>query len=282
MTNPNQSPRPGATRVAAVTGGAQGIGLAIAKDLYKAGYCVAIGDLDAAAATSAAEALGPRAGGFALDVSKSESFEKFLADSAAHFSDIDVLVNNAGVMWVGRFDEEPERALRSQLEVNLMGTIHGVKLAAPAMRKRGRGQIINIASAASLLTTPGEATYAATKHGVFGYLKAVREELKSSGVIINVIMPAVVDTKLAVGTSTGVAKILQPEDVAQAVMSVIGRSKFEVTIPGYVAPLNRFINILPRPVREWVFGAMVPNQVKDTDASARVEYEAQFKKDDNK
>ncbi len=279
MTNPAQSPNPGSARVAAVTGGAQGIGLAIAKDLYRAGYSVAIGDVNAEAATQAAESLGSRAAGFALDVSKSESFEKFLADSAQQFGEVDLLVNNAGVMWVGRFDEEPERALRSQLEVNLMGTIHGVKLAAPQMRKRGRGQIINIASAASLLTTPGEATYAATKHGVFGYLKAVREELKSSGVIINVIMPAVVDTKLAVGTSTGVAKILQPEDVAEAVMSVIGRKKFEVTIPGYVAPLNRFINILPRPIREWAFASMVPNQVKDTDASARVEYEAQFKAD---
>ena len=281
MTNPQQTPSQGSGRVAAVTGGAQGIGLAIARDLYRAGYSVAIGDLDSAAASAAAESLGSRAAGFALDVSKSDSFETFLTDAAEQLGAIDILVNNAGVMWVGKFDEEPERALRSQLEVNLMGTIHGVKFAAPVMRARGRGQIINIASAASLLTTPGEATYAATKHGVFGYLKAVREELKSSGVIINVIMPAVVDTKLAVGTSTGVAKIRQPEDVAQAVMSVIGRSKFEVTIPGYVAPLNRFINILPRPVREWAFGAMVPNQVEDTDNAARVEYEAQFKKDEN-
>lgn len=262
--------------VAAITGAAQGIGLAIAQELYQAGYWVAIGDLDAGAAVAAAESLGGRAAGFELDVTSSDSYQRFLTDAAAQFGDIDVLVNNAGVMWVGNFDEEPERALRSQIEVNLIGTILGVKLAAPTMRRRGSGQIISIASAASLLATPGEATYGATKHGVLGYLKAVRRELRGTGVLLTAVMPAVVDTKLASGTATGAAKILQPEDVSRAVLHSIGSSQFEVTLPGYVGPLNRLVNMLPGPLRDQAFSMLVPDQTKDTDQAARGEYESRF------
>src|SRR5699024_3402293 len=91
-------------------------------------------------------------------------------------------VNNAGLMWVGSFEEEPESAARAQLSVSLLGVINGIKAAAPAMRRARRGHLITVASAASILPTPGEATYAATKHGVLGYLKAVRTELRGSGV----------------------------------------------------------------------------------------------------
>ncbi|MGF3055186.1 SDR family oxidoreductase [Microbacterium sp. YY-01] len=265
-----------AQRVAVVTGAAQGIGLAIAQELARHGFSVALGDLDAQAARVAAEKIGRNAIGLPLDVSEPESFQSFLDRATQDLGAIDLVVNNAGVMWVGSFDEEPDSALHLQLNVNLRGAILGVKLSAQTMRERGRGQIITIASAASLLATPGEATYAATKHGVLGYLKAVRAELKGSGVTISVIMPTVVDTKLAAGTSSGSAKLLTAEDVAQVVAKTVGKRKFEVTLPGYVGPLTRLINILPLPVRDRLFAALVPDQVRDTDRSARSDYESKF------
>lgn len=261
----------------AVTGGARGIGREIARQLAAAGVRVAIGDRDADAAAATAAELGQAVQGFALDVTDTASFREFLAATESQLGPIDVLVNNAGVMWVGAFDTEPESATQRMLDINLHGVIRGVRLAAPAMAARGRGHIVTIASAAARLSPPGESTYAATKHGVLGYLTGVREELRGSGVQLSVIMPAVVDTELAVGTATGAAKLLQPADVAHAVLHVIARPRFEVTVPRYVGPLSRVVEVLPQRVRDLALRRLVPNQVAATqESSARTRYESQL------
>ncbi|GAB09916.1 putative oxidoreductase [Gordonia araii NBRC 100433] len=250
--------------VVAVTGGANGIGAAIAARAAAEGAVVGIGDRDAAAAEQRAVAVGAR--GYALDVTDEGSFTAFLDAVQADLGPIDVLVNNAGVMWVGPFDEEPPSAAEAMVAVNLLGVIRGVRLAAPAMRARGAGQIVTVASAASKLAPPGESTYAATKHGVLGYLTGVREELRGSGVTISAILPGVVDTELAAGTATGAAKMLSPDDVAEAVVDVIARPRFIVTLPGYVGPLVAATGLLPQRIRDAVLRRTVPDQV---DAVAR-------------
>ena len=263
-------------KVVAITGGANGIGLEIARLLASSGARVAIGDLDGGAARGSAHNIEGILLGVELDVTGTESFTNFLTTVEAAWGPIDVLVNNAGVMWVGPFDAEPDAATERQIAVNLLGVIRGVKLAAPAMVARASGHIITIASAASLLTTPGEASYSASKHGVLGYLKAVREELHGSPVKLSVIMPAVVDTKLAAGTGTGAAGMLQPGDIAAAVLQTIARPRFEVVIPGYIGLLTRVVNLLPGRLREMVFRRVVPNQVRQVNRGARANYESQF------
>ncbi len=263
-------------KVAVVTGGANGIGREIARALAGAGAKVAIGDRDGEAARTAAQQLTGTLLGVDLDVTEPKSYSAFLATVQAEWGAVDILVNNAGVMWVGSFDEEPDAAAERQIAVNLLGVIRGVKLVAPSMVARGSGHIIAIASAASLLTTPGEASYAASKHGVLGYFKAVRAELRGSAVKLSVIMPAVVDTELAAGTGTGAAKLLQPADVAEVVLRTIKQPRFEVTIPGYVGPIARIVNVLPVPVRDFVMRQLVPDQVKNADHGSREKYESQF------
>ena len=120
-------------------------------------------------------------------------------------------------MWVGAFDEEPETAAERMLDVNFHGVARGVRAAAPRMRARGSGQIVTVASVASHIAPAGEATYAASKHAVLGYLTAVRQELRGTAVQLSVVMPIVVDTELAAGTSPGGMPALQPQDVADAV-----------------------------------------------------------------
>lgn len=254
-----------AGRIVAVTGGAQGIGKEIAVHLAVRGARVAIGDRDSAGAVAAATgiaATGGTAQGFDLDVSSRDSFATFLGSVEQLWGPVDVLVNNAGVMWVGPFDEEPESAQRRQFDVNLHGVINGVKLAAPAMRGRGSGHIVTVASAAAKLSPPGESTYAATKHAVYGYLCGVREELRGTGVDLTVIMPGVVDTELAKGTATGSAKLLQPADVAAAVVAAIERPKFDVTVPAFIDPVLRVINVLPRGPRDLLLRRIIPDQVQ--------------------
>jgi NADP-dependent 3-hydroxy acid dehydrogenase YdfG len=268
---------PLADQVIVVTGGAQGIGRAIAAALAAAGARVAIGDRDGETVTATAAQLPGSVRGFTLDVTDTESFSGFLAAVESLWGPIDVLVNNAGVMWVGPFDQEPEEATARMLDVNLHGVIRGVRLAAPAMRTRGRGHIVTMASAAAQLSPPGESTYAATKHGVLGYLAGVREELHGSGVQLSVIMPGVVDTALAAGTATGAARMLQPSDVARMVVRVIQHPRFEVTMPRYVGPLRRIAELLPQGPRDRVMRVLIPNQVTATHgSSARAGYDSQF------
>ncbi|KAB7743475.1 SDR family NAD(P)-dependent oxidoreductase [Nostocoides sp. F2B08] len=268
-----------AGRVVAVTGGGRGIGERIAVRLAAAGARVAVGDIDETAAVRVASELGDEHVGRHLDVTSTESFGAFLDEVGSTLGSVDVLVNNAGVMWVGPFAEEPEICLRRQLEVNLVGVMRGVRLVAPAMQARGSGHIVTIASAGSLLALPGEASYAATKHGVLGYLKAVREELLGSGVHLSVVLPAVVDTQLAAGTATGIAGRLSPDRVAEAVLEVLTKPRFEVSIPRYVDPLNRAIGLLPRPARDAVSRRLVPNQLRESDPGARADYQSRLETD---
>ncbi|MFD4366343.1 SDR family oxidoreductase [Rhodococcus sp. NPDC058521] len=261
-------------RVIAVTGGAQGIGKEIVRQLAERGAFVAIGDFNTAKAAETVAELRGEVVAFELDVTSTESYDAFLAEVEAKWGPLDVLVNNAGVMWVGKFDEEPESWTQRQLDINLHGVLRGVKLVGPKMRARRAGHIVTVASAASKLPTPGEATYSATKHGVYGYLKTLKEELRGSSVELSIVMPTVVDTELAKGTSSGAATMLQPADVAQAVVDVIERPRFEVMLPRYVNPVIRVVNVLPEMVRDLVFRRLVPNQVTSTDNASREEYQS--------
>ncbi|MFC4124678.1 SDR family oxidoreductase [Nocardia rhizosphaerae] len=260
--------------VVAITGGAAGIGREIARQFAAAGALVCIGDLSATAARATARELPGTVHGCELDVTDERSFHDFLATAEALLGPIDVLVNNAGVMWVGSFDTEPDTATTRMLAVNLHGVIRGVRLAAPAMRTRGRGHIVTIASIAAKVSPAGESTYAATKHGVLGYLTGVRAELRGSGVRLSAIMPGVVDTELAAGTATGAARLLQPADVAAAVLDVVARPRFEVVLPAQVDPMLRLAGLLPQWARDAVLRRTVPNQVAAVgNSSSRREYE---------
>lgn len=261
-------------RVIAVIGGANGIGAEVVRQLADAGAKVVVGDRDGEAAERTAAALSGEALGLTVDVTDPDSLEAFLAAIDDAHGHIDALINSAGVMWVGAFETEPDSATRAQLDVNLRGAIVAVKAVAPRMLRRRSGHIIVIASAASLLPTPGEATYAASKHGVLGYLKAVRVELRGRGVDVSVVMPTVVETALAAGTSSGAASMLQPTDVAAAVLKTLQRPRFEVPIPAYLGPARRAIDILPLRLRDAVLRRLVPEQVRATDRAARAEYEA--------
>ncbi|MGO1904649.1 MAG: SDR family NAD(P)-dependent oxidoreductase [Brevibacterium aurantiacum] len=238
-----------------------------------AGAKVAIGDIDLDAAQETAAQLGVSA--HRLDVSDPECLNAFLTEVTHELGPIDIFVSNAGIMWVGPFAEESNAVARAQIEVNLLGVINGIKAAAPAMVARGGGHLITVASAGSILPTPGEATYAATKHGVLGYLKAIRAELRGKGVRITSIMPGVVDTALAAGTSSGAAKLLTPAEVARSVVKSALRPRFEITVPGFIGPAVKVANLLPLAIRDRLFGAMVPNQLLAR-KNQRQDYEASF------
>ena len=270
--------RPVANRVVAVTGGARGIGRATAAALAARGARVAIGDLDADLAAQAAAEAGGGAVGLGLDVCDPESFAAFLREAEAALGPLDVLVNNAGVMHVGPFLEETEDWSRRQFEVNVFGVIHGMRAALPAMVERRSGHVVNVASAASRIGVRDEAVYSATKHAVAGLSEAVRQELRGSGVELSIIMPGLVRTELAAGTTDSKGTtVLAPEDVAAAIVATLERPRFAVFVPRHFGPFNRVLALLPQRGREALLRlAGSERPMTDDTAARRAAYEARI------
>jgi len=263
-------------RVVVVTGGGRGIGKAIAAALAAKGCRVAVGDLDAYSAREAAEELGGEAVGLALDVTDHAGFTTFLDEVERRLGPVDVLVNNAGIMAVGPFDEEDDATAVRQLEINLHAVIHGTKEAVRRMKPRGTGHIVNVASSAGKTGVPNLATYCATKHGVVGLSEAVRFELRGTGVEISVVMPAFVRTELAagVGELRGF-KMTTPEEVADVVVEALEFPRFDVFVPKSIGPTWAALQVLPRRAREAIARALkVDRALVDVDRDARAAYEA--------
>jgi NAD(P)-dependent dehydrogenase (short-subunit alcohol dehydrogenase family) len=267
-------PRTLTGKVAAVTGGARGIGRATARALAREGARVAIGDLDAELAERTAAELGCAA--HAVDVTDPASFARFLDWVEAEVGPLDVLVNNAGILHLGPFLEEDEAATRRQVDVNLLGVIHGTRLGVLRLRERGGGHLVNLASSAGKVTPPGIATYAATKHAVVGLTEAVRLEQRGSGIDFSIVMPGVVRTEMIAGYARSpVVAEIEPEDVADAIVGVLRRPRVDVFVPRSLGRINRLMQLLPRPAREWVGRAVGVDRITwDADRSVRGAYES--------
>jgi NAD(P)-dependent dehydrogenase (short-subunit alcohol dehydrogenase family) len=262
-------------KVAVVTGGARGIGNAIAHALAREGAVVAIGDLDAAAAEAAAAQLGGPSLGLALDVTDRPGFTAFLDAVEQRLGPLDILVNNAGIMPLQPLEEESDASVTRQLEINLHAVIHGTQEAMRRMRPRHTGHIVNVSSLAGRAPAPGLATYVATKHGVIGLSESVRAELRGSGVEVTVVMPGFARTELATGVPDlrGVKRVT-PEEIAAATVDALKVPRFDVWVPRRLGPLIAFGAILPRSWREAVSRAMNSDHVANTDRTARAAYEA--------
>ncbi|OMC17701.1 SDR family oxidoreductase [Mycobacterium sp. SP-6446] len=235
-------------KVIAVTGGARGIGLAIATVLDGLGAHVAIGDIDESAAK---EAGRPFELSRKLDVTDRQSFTEFLDAVEDRLGPLDVLVNNAGVIAVGSAIDEADAVTRQLLDVNIFGVILGTKLGAQRMLPRRRGHIVNIASLGGVLPTEGIATYCATKHAVLGYTDTVRMENRGSGVHFSAIMPTLTNTEMVAGIGHARGfKNVEPDDVAQAVVRVIVNPKPRVAIPRSMGIALSGQRLMPRAVAE--------------------------------
>ena len=254
-----------AGKTVAVTGGARGIGLAIATALHGMGAKVAIGDIDESAVKEAGSRLGLRVCR-GLDVTDRQSFTDFLDNVEDQLGPIDVLVNNAGLIAVGSAVDEDDAVSRRVLDVNIWGVMLGTKLGAQRMLARGRGHVINIGSLGSVLPAAGLATYGATKHAVLGYTDTVRMENRGRGVHFSVIMPTLTNTEMIAGFGHARGfKNAEPEDVARAVVGVIAKPKPRVFVPrsiGIVISAQRF---MPQRVSEAIGRALGTDRVCTSD-----------------
>ena len=271
-----KQPRSLSGKVVVVTGGGRGIGRAIAQGLVREGARVAIGDVDLAVAERTASELAQGTLALPLDVTDRPAFTAFLDEVEARLGPIDVLVNNAGIMPLGRFEDEPDAVVIRQLEINLHAVIHGTKEAVRRMRPRGTGHIVNVASSAGKTGVAGGATYCACKHGVVGLSDAVRAELRGTGVEISVVMPGLVETELTAGLSdTRAVRKVTPEDVCAEIVDALKTPRFDVYVPRSIGPINALMGVMPRAARDGIARLLrVDRVLTQIDTGARAKYEA--------
>jgi len=219
-------------RTALVTGGASGIGAATCRRLAAEGAAVAVTDVNLDGAREVAGEIGGRA--YELDVRSTESIRAAVDSADAELAPLDILVNNAGYDEFGFFVNTDEAMWDRVLGVNLRGVIAVTHAVLPGMQERRAGRIVNVASEAGRVGSPGSGVYSAAKAGVLGITKAVAAESARYGVTCNAVAPGPIETPLLMAApqylgelgerlvqgmvaKTALRRLGQPDEVAAAI-----------------------------------------------------------------
>ncbi|MEB2311769.1 MAG: SDR family NAD(P)-dependent oxidoreductase [Sorangiineae bacterium] len=182
---------------AVVTGAGSGLGRALAEELARRGASLLLADIDLDGASETVKLLGgARAHAVACDVSRAAAVEALAEEAERRLGGVDLVVNNAGVAVAGSVGEVPLDDWEWIMGVNLWGVIHGCHSFVPRLRRQGRGAILNVASAAGLLSTPRMAPYNVTKAGVVALSETLAGELAGSGVSVTALCPTFFHTNI--------------------------------------------------------------------------------------
>jgi len=231
-----------ANQVAIVTGGARGIGREIALAFAHHGADVALFDINeqqVAATVQELEALGRRAMGLAVDVTKASVVDEAVSKVLDKLGRIDILVNNAGITQDGLIVRMDEAQWDRVLNINLKGAFLCTRAVSKVMLKARQGRIVCIASIIGLIGNAGQANYAASKAGVIGLTKSVAKELAGRGVRCNAIAPGFIKTEMTerlpeeakqkLLTQIPMGTLGEPSDVAHAALFLVSRASRYIT-----------------------------------------------------
>ncbi len=211
-------------KVALVTGASRGIGLAIARRLASLGSKLSLCARNAEKLASVAWQLkdaGVSAVFAAADVSRPRDIELIVQKTKQELGAIDILVNNAGIGYFGPFHQATEATWDSVLDTNLKSVFLMSKAVAPGMIERQTGHIINIASLAGKNAFAGGGIYCASKWGLLGLTECMAEDLRAHGIRVSAICPGTVATDFSPHTGKDISKMLQPDDIAHVVETIV-------------------------------------------------------------
>ena len=234
-------------KTALVTGSTSGIGLGIATRLAAEGANIVLNGFgDAAEIERLRAELAAKHRVAVLydgaDMSRPEAISSMVQQVIAEFGAIDLLVNNAGIQHVAPVDDFPVAKWDAIIAINLTAAFHTVRTALPAMRKKGWGRIVNIASAHALVASPFKSAYVAAKHGIAGFTKTVALEVAEQGITVNAVCPGYVLTPLVENQipDTAKARGMTREQVIRDVLLAAQPTKKFVTVEE-VAALTAFL-----------------------------------------
>ncbi len=214
-------------KYALVTGGTRGLGKATAIALAKEGVNVAISGRNEAllqATTKELESLGVKAVYAVFDVAKKEEVKKGIAHIFAHFPQIDILINNAGIASFGTFLEMDENVWESIIQTNVLGMYYVTKEILPQMVKQNEGDIFNVASTAGLTGNPSASAYSASKFAVVGMSEALMKEVRKNNIRVVTLTPSTIASDMSKElnlTDGNPEKVLQPEDFAELIIATL-------------------------------------------------------------
>jgi len=236
-------------KIALVTGGAQGIGLDIVKDLAKTGAHVIIADINIEGAEKSAEevrASGSSAEAVKLDVSNSENVKEVFDKIFKDHKPLDILVNNAGITRDALMIRMKEDAWDLVISINLKGCFLCGQQAVKQMMKQRKGSIVNIASIVGVMGNAGQANYSAAKAGLIGLTKTMAREVATRGITVNAVAPGFIDTEMTRVLDESVrdklveqiplARLGLPQDVADCVAFLVSDRASYIT--GQVINVN--------------------------------------------
>jgi 3-oxoacyl-[acyl-carrier protein] reductase len=229
-------------QVAVVTGGARGIGKAVASRLAKEGASVVIVDIDSDAARETAAGLKSeltKSVAYGCDVSQFDEVSEVVDKVIAEFGRLDILVNNAGITRDNLLMRMKPEDWDLVIRINLKGAFNFIHCACRQMFKQRSGKIVNMASVVGLMGNAGQANYAASKAGLIGLTKSAAKEFASRGIRVNAVAPGFIETEMTARLAEEVKKSwldMIPlgragsiEDVASAVLFLVGPDSQYVT-----------------------------------------------------
>jgi len=225
---------PLAERVAIVTGGTRGIGLAIATRLAEDGAAVVVSGRDAARLEGAVkdlEALGGPVLGITADVATREDADRVCETAKSRFGRIDVLVNNAGITRDALLIRMKDDDWDQVLDVNLRGAFLMTRAAARTMVRQKSGRVINVTSAAGAMGNSGQANYSAAKAGLIGLTKSAARELAHWSILVNAVAPGLIDTDMTAALPAAARQAL----LAQVPLGRIGTARDVAEMVGFLA-----------------------------------------------
>jgi NAD(P)-dependent dehydrogenase (short-subunit alcohol dehydrogenase family) len=190
-----------------ITGGASGIGLAAARRFHREGWSVGIGDIDAAGMRRAADELGCFTA--PLDVRDRAQWQSALAGFVNRVGKLDVLLNNAGIARYGLFEEVSPEEADLEIDINVKGVVNGAYAALPHLKAARGSRLINVASVAGIVGSPGLAVYSATKFAVRGLSEALDAEFTRHGIAVACVMPFFVETPILDAGSSGTNRTIR-------------------------------------------------------------------------
>ena len=229
-------------QVTVITGGAMGIGKAIALKLAQEGSDIVIGDVNQEAMQEAIleiEKSGRRVLAQKVDVTNLADVQSFFQKALDKFGKINILINNAGITRDGLLVRMSEADWDAVLNVNLKGAFNCTKVVAKSMMKQRRGKIVNIASIIGIIGNAGQANYAASKGGVIAFTKSIAKELASRNINVNAIAPGFIKTQMTDKLSDDVKNAIMkqvplgkwgtPEDVANVALFLVSEISSYIT-----------------------------------------------------